>query len=64
MKIASFTVDDVVKMRVALNIAENALKRLSSADNTWQIIYDGELNRIKEAKEALNEAIRRDPEIF
>ena len=61
MKIASFTVDDVVKMRVALNIAENALKRLSSADNTWQIIYDGELNRIKEAKEALNEAIRRDP---
>ena len=61
MKIASFTVDDVVKMRVALNIAENALKRLSSADNTWQIIYNGELNRVKEAKEALNEAIRRDP---
>ena len=61
MKIASFTVDDVVKMRVALNIAENALKRLSSADGTWQIIYNGELNRVKEAKEALNEAIRRDP---
>ena len=61
MKIASFTVDDVVKMRVALNIAENALKRLSSADNTWQIIYNGELNRVKEAKEALSEAIRRDP---
>ena len=61
MKIASFTVDDVVKFRVALNIAENALKRLSSADNAWQIIYNGELNRIKEAKEALNEAIRRDP---
>jgi len=61
MKIASFTVDDVVKFRVALNIAENALKRLSSADNTWQIIYNGELNRVKEAKEALNEAIRRDP---
>ena len=61
MKIASFTVDDVVKFRVALNIAENALKRLSSADNAWQIIYNGELNRVKEAKEALNEAIRRDP---
>jgi len=61
MKIASFTVDDVVKFRVALNIAENALKRLSSADSSWQIIYNGELNRVKEAKEALNEAIRRDP---
>ena len=58
MKIASLTVDDVVKLKVALNNAENALKRLASTDNNWQVIYNGELQQVKEAKEAL---ARRDP---
>ena len=59
MKIASLTVDDVVKLRVALNNAENALKRLASTDNNWQVIYNGELQQVKE--EALAAAMRRDP---
>jgi hypothetical protein len=61
MKIASLTVDDVVKLRVALNHAENALKRLSSTDNNWQVIYNGELKQVAEAKEALAASMRRDP---
>ena len=58
MKIASLTVDDVIKLRVALNNAENALKRLVDTENSWQVIYNGEL---KQAKEALAAAMRRDP---
>jgi len=61
MKIASLTVDDVVKLRVALNNGENALKRLASTESNWQVIYNGELQQVKEAKEALAESMRRDP---
>jgi len=61
MKIASLTVDDVVKLRVALNNAENALKRLMATDNSWQVIYNGELQQVKEAKEVLSESMRREP---
>lgn len=61
MKIASLTVDEVVKLRVALNNAENALKRLMATDNSWQVIYNGELQQVKEAKEVLSESMRRDP---
>ena len=61
MKIASLTVDVVVKLRVALNNAENALKRLSAENNNWQVIYNGELQQVKEAKEALAASMRRDP---
>jgi hypothetical protein len=61
MKIASLTVDEVVKLRVALNNAENALKRLMATDNSWQIIYNGELQQVKEAKEVLSQSMRRDP---
>lgn len=61
MKIASLTVDDVVKLRVALNNAENALKRLADTENAWQVIYNGELKQVKEAREALTASMRRDP---
>ncbi len=61
MKVASLTVDDIVKLRVALNNAENALKRLASEDKNWQVIYNGELQQIKEAREALAASMRRDP---
>jgi hypothetical protein len=61
MKIAHFTVDDVVKMRAALNHAENALKRLSMENQSWKTIFNGELQQVQEAKDALNEAIRREP---
>ena len=61
MKIASLNVDDVIKLRVALNNAENALKRLVDTENSWQVIYNGELKQVKEAKEALAAAMRRDP---
>jgi len=61
MKVASLTVDEVVKLRIALNNAENALKRLSGTENAWKVVYESELNQVKEAKEALTEAMRRDP---
>jgi len=61
MKIASLTVDDVIKLRVALNNAENALKRLADTESAWQVIYNGELRQVKEAKEALAASMRRDP---
>jgi phosphotransferase system IIB component len=61
MKVASLTVDDVVKLRVALNNAENALKKLASENNNWQVIYNGELQQVKEAKEALAASMRREP---
>lgn len=60
MKIASLTVDDVVKLRVALNNAENALKRLIDSDKSWQVIYNGELAQVKEAREALSKSMQRD----
>jgi len=63
MKIAYLTVDDMVKLRVALNNAENALKRLSESDQgAWRVVYEGELNQVKEAREALSESMRRDTE--
>jgi hypothetical protein len=61
MKVASLTVDDVVKLRVALNNAENAFKRLIDLEKNWQVIYNGELTQVKEAKEALSKSMQRDP---
>ena len=61
MKIAYLTVDDAVKLKVALNNSENALKRLSFIDDAWKIIYEGEPKQNKEAKEALAASMRRDP---
>jgi hypothetical protein len=61
MKIAYLTVDDAVKLKVALNNSENALKRLSFIDDAWKIIYEGELKQNEEAKEALAASMRRDP---
>jgi hypothetical protein len=63
MRIAYLTVDDMVKLRVALNNAENALKRLSESDKgAWRVVYEGELNQVKEAREVLTESMRRDAE--
>jgi hypothetical protein len=61
MKVASLTVDDVVKLRVALNNAENAFKRLIDLEKNWQVIYNGELTQIKEAREALSKSMQREP---
>ena len=61
MKIASLTVDDVVKLRVALNNAENALKRLMATESSWQVIYNGELEQARAAREALSKSMQRDP---
>lgn len=61
MKIASLTVDDVVKLRVALNNAENALKRLMATENNWKVVYNGELDQLKQAKEALSKSMQREP---
>ena len=60
-RVASLTVDDVVKLRVALNNAENAFKRLIDLEKNWQVIYNGELTQVKEAREALSKSMQRDP---
>jgi hypothetical protein len=61
IKVASLTVDDVVKLRVALNNAENAFKRLIDLEKNWQVIYNGELTQVKEAREALSKSMQREP---
>ena len=61
MKVASLTVVYVVKLRVALNNAENAFKRLIDLEKNWQVIYNGELTQVKEAREALSKSMQRDP---
>ena len=60
MKIASLTIDDYVKLRIALNNAEIALKRLIAANGDWATLYIGELNQVKEAKEALAKSMQKE----
>lgn len=60
MKIASLTIDDYVKLKIALNNAEIALKRLIAANSDWVTLYNGELNQVKEAKEALAKSMQNE----
>lgn len=59
MKIASLTVDEIVKLRVALNNAQNTLERLIKSDESWKTIYEIEVEQVKEAKNILTEIIKR-----
>jgi hypothetical protein len=61
MKIASFTADEFVKLRIALNNHEVSLQRLLTIDSSLEPLYKTELNQLKEAKEVLSAAMRRDP---
>lgn len=60
-RVASLTVDDVVKLRVALNNAENAFKRLINLEKNLLVVYNGELTQVKEARDALSKSIQRNP---
>lgn len=53
MKVAYLTADQLVKIRIALNNHELALKRLLDMDKSWEPIYRTELNQLKEAKQSL-----------
>ena len=59
MKIASLTVDEIVKLRVALNNAQNTLERLIKSDESWKTIYEIEVEQVREAKNILTEIIKR-----
>lgn len=59
MKIASLTVDEIVKLRIALNNAQNTLERLIKSDESWKTIYEIEVEQVKEAKNILTEIIKR-----
>jgi len=61
-KVASFTAEECVIIRVALNIAEITLKRLIKENNPNKTIYERELDSLLEAKSTLVAALRRDPE--
>ncbi len=60
MKIASLTIDDYVKLKIALNNAEIALKRLLAANSQWAALYHGELQQVQEAKEALVKSMQKE----
>jgi hypothetical protein len=58
--VAHLTVDEFVKLRVALNNAEIAYKRLLALESQWGTIYNGELNQVKEGKEVLAQSMQRE----
>ena len=60
MKAGSVTIDEVVKLRVALNNSINTLNRLIKSDNYLRPFYEGELEAAQEAKAILSEITKRD----
>lgn len=59
MNIAALTVDDMIKLRVALINFEVTLNRLIKQDKDWAILYKGQLDQVKEAKQALSDSLNR-----
>jgi hypothetical protein len=58
--VAHLTVDEYVKLKIALNNAEIAYKRLLAANSDWNTLYNGELNQVKEGKEVLVQSMQRE----
>jgi hypothetical protein len=55
-KVASFSIDDLVAIRVALNNAERGISRLSE-DPFWKAVYQGELEQIQKAKQIIQDSL-------
>lgn len=55
------TVEEIVKLRIALNNAECRVKELMSLrSESWHKLYSIDMNSIKEGKEVLTNVIKRD----
>jgi len=61
LKIASFTADEFVKIRISLNNQERCLNRLMFIEKHLEQFYRTELSQLKEAQKVLSAAMRRDP---
>ena len=60
MKAGSVTIDEVVKLRVALNNSINTLNRLIRSEQGLRSFYEGELEAAEEAKAILSQIIKRE----
>jgi hypothetical protein len=61
LKIASFTADEFVKIKISLNNQERCLNRLMFIEKHLEQFYRTELSQLKQAQEVLTAAMRRDP---
>lgn len=61
LKIASFTADEYITIKIALNNCQRALKRLNFIEKHSEQIYRLELSQAEKALEVFSAALRRDP---
>jgi len=55
------TVEEIVKLRIALNNAESRVKELMSLRNeSWHKLYSIDMDSIQEGKEVLTNIVKRD----
>jgi len=55
------TVEEIVKLRIALNNAECRVKELMSLRNeSWHKLYNIDMDSIQEGKEVLTNIVKRD----
>ena len=61
LKIASFTADEYIAIKIALNNCQRALQRLNFIEKHSEQIYRLELSQAEKALEVFSAALRRDP---
>jgi hypothetical protein len=61
LKIASFTADEYITIKIALNNNQRALQRLSFIEKHSEQIYRLELSQAQQALEVFSAALHRDP---
>jgi len=61
LKIVSFTANEFVQIKIALNNHEKSLATLVILEKHLESIYRTELSQLKQAQEVLTAAMRRDP---
>ncbi len=61
LKIVSFTANEFVQIKIALNNHEKSLATLVILEKHLESIYRTELSQLKEAQKVLSAAMRRDP---
>ena len=64
LTVAQLTIDDYVKLKIALNNGLIAYKRLLAADAQWSPLFRAELKQIEEGKEALARSMQRENESY
>ena len=61
LKIVSFTADEYITIKIALNNNQRALQRLNFIEKHSEQIYRLELSQAEKALEVFSAALRRDP---